>query len=182
MMILSCGGIILEITSRRFEAMELYQPIINGVGGSLVSVQASRLSTYFHLYCKPGELPPKADLSPGNICQSPVFVFFKAGINSTAARVLLSLVIPGHLIFLTVTYFVSSNAQSSPLFVTVYEGAAIIQVASLLYLCQVVVNVVWFRKGDPDLFAIPVMTALGDLFGTVFLYIGLEIQNLAKHI
>ncbi|CAG7827126.1 unnamed protein product [Allacma fusca] len=164
MVILSGGGVILEITSHRFSSMELYQPMINGVGGSLVSVQASRVSTYFHKNYEPGELPWKDDSGSNIKCQSPVRVFFKSGINSTAARVLLSLIVPGHLIFATITRFAfkSSNSHYNPLFLTLYFSAALLQVICLLYFCQLIVNVIWSRKGDPDLFAIPLLTATGD--------------------
>lgn len=36
----------------------LYQPIINGIGGNLVSVQSSRISTMLHKTSVLGSLPP----------------------------------------------------------------------------------------------------------------------------
>lgn len=52
------------------------------------------------------------------------------GINSTAAVVLTTIVIPGHLMFTTVIHFISGiNETFSPMFLTFYLGAALIQVS-----------------------------------------------------
>lgn len=37
--------------------MTLFQPVINGVGGNLVAIQASKISTYLHLVSELGVLP-----------------------------------------------------------------------------------------------------------------------------
>jgi len=41
-----------------FEGFEVFQPVINGIGGNLVSVQASRMSTMLHQSSIMGILPP----------------------------------------------------------------------------------------------------------------------------
>jgi solute carrier family 41 len=58
MIISSCGGFILDSGVKIYERIALFQPIINGVGGNLVAVQASRISTSLHRYGKPGHLFP----------------------------------------------------------------------------------------------------------------------------
>lgn len=45
MLISSVGGLILDFMVSRFEGIAVFQPVINGVGGNLVAVQASRIST-----------------------------------------------------------------------------------------------------------------------------------------
>jgi len=57
MLISSSGGFVLERAMRNFSQVALYQPVINGVGGNLAAVHASRLSTYFHQASFPGHLP-----------------------------------------------------------------------------------------------------------------------------
>lgn len=57
MLISSAGGFILDYGVCRFERIAMFQPVINGVGGNLVAVQASRLSTFLHRQGKPGEMP-----------------------------------------------------------------------------------------------------------------------------
>ena len=48
----------------------------------------------------------------------------------------------------------------------------LVQVAVLLYLCQVLVYSMWSRGTDPDNAAIPYLTAIGDLLGTALLAVG----------
>ncbi|KAI6211763.1 hypothetical protein M3Y96_00469000 [Aphelenchoides besseyi] len=57
MCISSGGGYVLKFAVSRFKALAVFQPVINGVGGNLVAVQASRISTYLHRFGKPGVLP-----------------------------------------------------------------------------------------------------------------------------
>uniref|UniRef100_A0A1I7UB37 MgtE domain-containing protein n=1 Tax=Caenorhabditis tropicalis TaxID=1561998 RepID=A0A1I7UB37_9PELO len=49
--------------------------------------------------------------------------------------------------------------------------AAIIQVIILLFVCQLLVSLLWKWKIDPDNSVIPYLTALGDLLGTGLLFI-----------
>ncbi|CAG7827071.1 unnamed protein product [Allacma fusca] len=178
MLISSGGGLILDLASAKFEPMALYQPVINGVGGNLVSVQASRISTALHRNCQMGELPGKLPGAPNRVWVSPWTVFCRSGVDSTAARVLLGIVIPGHFIFATVTHFVSSSESNyTVVFLGFYLLAALTQVAFLLYIAQLLINWLWTRKLDPDTSTIPYLTALGDLIGTGLLYLAFEIQS-----
>ncbi|XP_065314781.1 solute carrier family 41 member 1-like isoform X1 [Gordionus sp. m RMFG-2023] len=58
MSISTFGGLILDYTVKHFNGIAVYQPVINGVGGNLVAIQASRLSTDFHKLGPPGTLNP----------------------------------------------------------------------------------------------------------------------------
>ena len=49
MSISSLGGLILDKAVTKFRGIAVFQPLFNGVGGNLVAVQASRISTYLHL-------------------------------------------------------------------------------------------------------------------------------------
>ena len=64
------AGLILDVLMNKHEAIAVYQPVINGVGGNLVSVQASRLSTQLHQHNELGTLPPSA-----RICINPLDAF-----------------------------------------------------------------------------------------------------------
>ncbi|CAL8253427.1 unnamed protein product [Arctogadus glacialis] len=137
------------------------------VGGNLVAIQASRISTYLHFWSIPGVLPYKMRQHWPNPCIS----FFSSGVNSRSARVLLMLVVPGHMVFL---YSISllQGADAPPIGVTFtlcYLAAALLQVTILLYVADLIVRVMWRRSLDPDNFSIPYLTALGDLLGTGFL-------------
>ncbi|PAV57765.1 hypothetical protein WR25_11385 [Diploscapter pachys] len=48
MLLSSGGGFILENAIRRYPSIAVFQPVINGVGGNLAAVQASRMSTALH--------------------------------------------------------------------------------------------------------------------------------------
>ena len=45
----SLGGCILNQAVARFKSVALYQPLVNGVGGNLAAIQASRMSTFLHM-------------------------------------------------------------------------------------------------------------------------------------
>ncbi len=76
MLISSLGGTILNRSIVQFPKIASYQPVINGVAGNLLGVQASRLSTQLH--------QDKKDMRTG---------------EDNLETLLLSLVVPGHLMF-----------------------------------------------------------------------------------
>uniref|UniRef100_A0A3P9IDS5 Solute carrier family 41 member n=1 Tax=Oryzias latipes TaxID=8090 RepID=A0A3P9IDS5_ORYLA len=168
MAISSVGGLILDktVTNPNFAGIAVFTPVINGVGGNLVAVQASRISTYLHMSGLPmGEPSP----SPRK-CPTPCMAFFSSTVNSRSARVLFLLVAPGHLVFLyTINSLRGGHTTLTPIFITFYLAAALLQVIILLYLADWMVNWMWGRGMDPDNFSIPYLTALGDLLGTGFL-------------
>ena len=49
MLISSVGGLILDFAVVKFHGIAVFQPVMNGVGGNLVAVQASRMSTKLHV-------------------------------------------------------------------------------------------------------------------------------------
>jgi len=146
--------------------------VINGIGGNLVAVQASRISTSLHRESRLGVLPASAPV----LCFNPCQTFFGQRTHSKAARVLMSLVIPGHLVFMYMIHFLrAGHTAITPGFAILYCSAASIQVFVLLYSCVIMVNYMWKNKIDPDNSAIPYLTALGDLLGTALLAIAFHI-------
>ncbi|KAM9655818.1 solute carrier family 41 member 3 isoform 3-T6 [Morphnus guianensis] len=168
MSISSIGGLILDktVTDPNFEGMAVFTPVINGVGGNLVAIQASRISTFLHFWSMPGVLPYKMRQNWPNPCTT----FFSSEVNSKSARVLFLLVIPGHLVFLyTIHLLQGGHTSLSFTFVMLYLTAALLQVGILLYMADLIVRLMWRKALDPDNFSIPYLTALGDLLGTGFL-------------
>ncbi|XP_058422494.1 solute carrier family 41 member 3 isoform X6 [Diceros bicornis minor] len=134
-----------------------------GVGGNLVAIQTSRISTYLHMWSTPGVLP----LWMKKFWPNPCSTFCTSEINSMSARVLLFLVVPGHLIFFCVIYLMGGHSvPNSKTFVVFYLLAGLIQVTILLYLAEVMVRLTWHHALDPDNHCIPYLTGLGDLLGT----------------
>nr|XP_037280892.1 solute carrier family 41 member 1-like isoform X2 [Rhipicephalus microplus] len=166
MVISSVGGCILDFAVSRFHGIAVFQPVINGVGGNLVAVQASRISTFLHQRATLGFLPA----SDPSVCLNPFLAFFGKSAHARTARVLLLMVVPGHLVF---TYGIrllkAGHTSVTPIFLVVYLTAAVLQVLLLLYVAHVMVHWMWSRAVDPDNSAIPYLTALGDLAGTALL-------------
>uniref|UniRef100_A0A915CJ68 SLC41A/MgtE integral membrane domain-containing protein n=1 Tax=Parascaris univalens TaxID=6257 RepID=A0A915CJ68_PARUN len=57
MLISSSAGRILKTTVSIFPAVAAFQPVVNGAGGNLVAIQASRISTELHKFGNFGILP-----------------------------------------------------------------------------------------------------------------------------
>ncbi|CAF0825967.1 unnamed protein product [Adineta ricciae] len=167
MFISSTGGLILDFALQKFLGLAVFQPVMNGVGGNLVAVQASRLSTALHQQGKPGDYCDNDDYSSATSCSNPYTVFCSKKSDSSTTRVLLLMSIPGHLIFILLIWqFTMDHIHLSYSFVTLYLVAALIQIGILLYIAQWMVAFVWRQGQDPDNICIPYLTAIGDLLGT----------------
>ncbi|XP_053723801.1 solute carrier family 41 member 1-like isoform X1 [Synchiropus splendidus] len=165
MSISSIGGLILDksVSNPDYEGMAVFTPVINGVGGNLVAIQASRMSTYLHYWSVPGSLPLKMAAS----CPGPCDTFCSSDVNSKSARVLVILVVPGQLLFLyTIHLLQGGHTAMTATFIACYLAAAVLQVVILLSAAALVVRWLWRKGLDPDNFSIPYLTALGDLLGT----------------
>merc|ERR1712088_1248335 len=136
---------------------------MNGAGGNLVAIQASRMTTYLNkatnsLY---GIFPCEEDrvciLPCPALCGGLPYCSGKANMqHASIARILLLLLVPGHMLFVLALCLLEANGLPSALFI-------------LLYLCQIIVYSMWSSGTDPDNAAIPYLTAFGDLLGTAFL-------------
>ncbi|XP_065165236.1 solute carrier family 41 member 1-like isoform X3 [Atheta coriaria] len=181
MLISSVGGLILDFMVSRFEGIAVFQPVINGVGGNLVAVQASRISTALHKQAVLGVLTPDGNAEEDSaetdrmIFISPVTGFCGMSPHARTTRVLMSMVLPGHLIFIyTIDYMKAEDTELSSLFVIVYLCAASMQVATLLYVAHIMIHWMWSRKIDPDNSAIPYLTSMGDLLGISLLAVAFQ--------
>ncbi|CAB3406510.1 unnamed protein product [Caenorhabditis bovis] len=175
MLISSGGGFILENAVKSYQSLSTFGPVLNGVGGNLAAVQASRLSTFFHQSAAAlGELPEGWTIDR---FLSVKRAFFSKEWDSRSARVLLLLVVPGHICFNFLIQIFSLHDHDGvrpphgPLFNSLYLLAAIVQVMILLFVCQYLVALLWKLKVNPDNSVIPYLTALGDLLGTFLLFI-----------
>jgi solute carrier family 41 len=166
MLIQNGGGLIMERALNQFRRIAAFQPVINGVGGNLVAIQSSRMSTHLHKYSKRGELP-ESESSP---CLTPCNVFCGTkSPHSVMARLLLGLAGPSHIFFLLVTRLVNKNFYFTPAFLCIYLAVALIQVTILLNLAYCLVHWMWKKGINPDNSAIPFLTALADLIGSALL-------------
>lgn len=141
------GGLVLESAVERFDNFAVFQPIINGIGGNLVSVQASKISTMLHQSSIMGILPPH-----GSIFEWPWRALFKGGLSlpfffcyvakfpvisvpyAKTARILLAMSIPGQIIFSYVAHFIHTSDPSISIpFEVSYLCASTIQVSTSFF-------------------------------------------------
>ncbi|XP_043463801.1 solute carrier family 41 member 1 [Leptopilina heterotoma] len=159
------GGLVLDQAVNVLNGFVIFQPIINGIGGNLVSVQASRISTMLHQTSLMGIIPPHTKLFV-----SPWTALVKGVPSAKSARILIAMSIPGHLIFIfAADYFKHGHSTIHISFAVSYLLVACLQVMLLLYVAHIIVHAMWSHKIDPDNSAIPYLTALGDLSGSIFL-------------
>ncbi|XP_012063017.1 PREDICTED: solute carrier family 41 member 3-like [Atta cephalotes] len=170
------GGLVLERTIDSFKGSEVFQPVINGIGGNLVSVQASRMSTMLHQSSILGILPPH-----DKICVTPWHALLVGSIYAKTARLLLAMAIPGQLIFVFIANALNpGNCNIHAYFVFFYVTVSLIQVMLLLYTAHIIIHAMWRCKIDPDNSAIPYLTALGDLSGSLLLALAFFFVYLIK--
>ncbi|XP_046427028.1 solute carrier family 41 member 1-like [Neodiprion virginianus] len=159
------GGLVLDQAVDVFDGFVIFQPIINGIGGNLVSVQASRISTLLHQTSIMGILPPHA-----KIFVSPWAALFKGVPYAKTARILMGMAIPGQLVFIfTADYIQWGYSTLQIYFILSYLTAALLQIMLLLYIAHIIIHAMWRYKIDPDNSAIPYLTSLGDLTGSLLL-------------
>ena len=171
MVISSMGGLMLDQAVAKFDGIAVFQPVINGVGGNLVAVQASRISTHLHSKAPLGTLPE----SESKICLNPCAVFFGSSPHARTAKILLFLVIPGHLIFTYAIVFLEAGHTSPTfIFIATYLAASLAQVWILLHTAHWLIHWFWHLSVNPDDSSIPYLTALGDLLGGGLLWLAFE--------
>ncbi|CAD5219782.1 unnamed protein product [Bursaphelenchus okinawaensis] len=138
MLISSSGGFVLETAMRKFPQMALFQPVINGVGGNLAAVHASRISTFYHKSSNIGFLPHEWTIER---FYSFSRAFFSNDWDSRSARVLLFLVVPGHIFFNWIigALHTGESPPSSALFTSIYLGAGLIQASFLAELLSLII-------------------------------------------
>ncbi|CAO1412600.1 unnamed protein product [Diamesa hyperborea] len=159
------GGLVLNRAVDTYAGFVVFQPIINGIGGNLVSVQASKISTMLHQSTILGIIPPHT-----KIVEKPWRALFYGVPYAQTARILILMSIPGQVMFIFIADFIhkSTSTIGAP-FVLSYLTVSLIQIMFLLYIAHVIVHAMWKYKMDPDNSAIPYLTALGDLFGSSLL-------------
>ncbi|XP_034670705.1 solute carrier family 41 member 3 isoform X3 [Drosophila subobscura] len=159
------GGLVLDAAVEVFDGFVVFQPIINGIGGNLVSVQASKISTMLHQSSIIGIIPPHT-----KIWEWPWKALFKGVPYAKTARILIAMSIPGNVLFIFAADYINMHTSTvSWVFMLSYLLASFIQVTLLLYIAHIIVHAMWKWKIDPDNSAIPYLTALGDLLGSSLL-------------
>ncbi|XP_019880295.1 solute carrier family 41 member 1 [Aethina tumida] len=159
------GGLVLDQAVDQFTNFVVFQPIINGIGGNLVSVQSSRISTMLHKTSIKGVIPPHTKQ-----WVAPWTALIAGVLPAKSARILILMSIPGQIIFVLAADALSSGGVTvSAYFVTSYLSVSLLQIMLLLYIAHLMIHTMWVHKIDPDNSAIPYLTSLGDLLGSSLL-------------
>lgn len=174
MIISSVSGVILNVAISKFTGLAVFHPVICGVGGNLVAVQASRLSTHLHKSGPLGLLPIGSCTGEQEILSrihlNPITVIFGNNSDSRTSRLLMAMAVPGHLFFVAIIeLFQFGHKEITVTFLLIYTLAGELQIVILLYLTYILTCFMWCKSIDPDNSSIPYLTAIGDLLGTAFL-------------
>lgn len=176
MVISSGGGFILDLALAGNPGVAIFSPVINGVGGNLVAVFSSRISTYLHLNHEAKELPTEF----GTGCVRPCFLLCSPeNPQKKASIVMMIMVVPGQAIFLACIFFLKAgHTNLSFAFISLYMFSSLLQVMILLHIAWWLVHRVWKNGDDPDSVAIPYLTAFGDLIGIGLLTMAFQILKI----
>uniref|UniRef100_A0A8R1HS40 SLC41A/MgtE integral membrane domain-containing protein n=1 Tax=Caenorhabditis japonica TaxID=281687 RepID=A0A8R1HS40_CAEJA len=165
MLITTFSGLILKKSMQAYPPLAAFQPLINGLGGNLVAVQASRISTQLHRARKNREVEVRALHHYIN----PIRAFFGKNEDASAAKILLGISIPSNILFIFIIFLIGVGFHNTVPFTISFVLVCAVQVTILLYICQFLVRTMWVMRIDPDNSAIPFLTALGDLIGSLLL-------------
>lgn len=136
----SVAGLIFERFNGELPEMAIFLPTLNGVIGNIACIHASRMATNLH-----------------------------AGRHSENINATLTFLnLPMQLIFLA-TLLLLFGSEVGLIFSMVYLACSTLLTISMLRVSPLIVDYCWSRRLDPDTFAMPVLTAIGDLLGTVSL-------------
>ncbi|KAJ2683824.1 hypothetical protein IWW39_005277 [Coemansia spiralis] len=149
----SIAGIIVEKCADRYPALPALVPVMNGIGGNIGTVFASRLSTSLH---RASRHNPHA---------------FSASEHNLVMCILLFINLPVQLGFLAVHRVTDTQLQVTLGFVLVYVAATIIHGLAMLLLGRLACTLLWSKGYDPDDYVNPFITGTGDMLGTVLLAI-----------
>ncbi|PNF30513.1 hypothetical protein B7P43_G09946, partial [Cryptotermes secundus] len=159
------GGLVLDNVVDLYSSFVVFQPIINGIGGNLVSIQSSRISTMLHQSSLQGIIPPHT-----RMCATPWAALFKGLPHASTARILISMNLTGQVMFLFVADYIHwGQSTVTAAFALSYLTVSLLQVMILLYTAHLLIHLMWKWKVDPDNSAIPFLTALGDVLGSSLL-------------
>ncbi|TRY64356.1 hypothetical protein TCAL_04282 [Tigriopus californicus] len=168
MLISSLGGKVLNLSIKRYPHIASYQPLINGVAGNLVAVQASRISSWLHAFSNLGHDPKDMDDHESDKIEAD---------HGRTARILLSLVVPGHVAFILLGAILQGRWELDWSFIGYFLLASLLQVSMLLYVAEKLTLWLWKMRIDPDNASIPYLTALGDLLGGIFLTVASHLNE-----
>ncbi|KAJ7215307.1 hypothetical protein B0H12DRAFT_1194589 [Mycena haematopus] len=163
-MVISSGtGIVLDLFVSRYAGFALLAVVISGLPGAVGAIFASRLSTRLHAAA---------------LALAPPAVSGSAEPSSMLVLITLLLVtLPVEVVFLGV--ITGLGWLKLPLVFILFSVVFFcLAVTSSLLIARALTNFLWARNLDPDMYALPIHSALMDLIGQLLLVICFEIVSL----
>ena len=107
----------------------------------------------------------------GGAAKTLLWSFFNPSPNSTAARLLMLMLVPAHSLYFFVIWLLSPSNYIVVTwqFYSIYIMLCLVQVFLLLTVCEPLMALLMDRHLDPDIFGISLLMALADLTGTLCL-------------
>ncbi|KAJ2171418.1 hypothetical protein GGH16_002864, partial [Coemansia sp. RSA 560] len=136
-------------SAQRFPSMPALVPVVNGIGGNIGTVFASRISTSLHK-------------------QRGRFV---ASEHNLSMIILLLINVPIQVGFLALRREFDPELQINAMFLVAYTGATAVHGLSMLVVGRVACRWLWVRGYDPDDCVNPFITGTGDMLGAILLAI-----------
>ncbi|KAJ1940381.1 hypothetical protein FBU59_003827 [Linderina macrospora] len=139
----SIAGVLVETFADRYPGMPALVPVVNGIGGNIGTVFASRLSTSLHR----GQASAKE--------------------HNLVMAILLMINVPiqvGYLV--TVKFFNTHGLDVTVWFFLVYTFATLLHVVAILLVAKIACRLLWSWGYDPDDYVNPLITGTGDMLGT----------------
>ncbi|TFK66795.1 Mg transporter [Pluteus cervinus] len=169
-MIISSGtGMVLDLFVSKYEDFAILAVVISGLPGSVGSIFVSRISTSLHA----AALSASGAIAPPS---SPTFTAPAPLSDKIVMLTLLIVTIPVEIIFLT-TLELFGWLETPLLFVGLSLVFFCIAVFLSLLIGRFLTHTLWSWKRDPDMYALPLHSALMDLVGQGLLVICFEIAS-----
>ncbi|KAL0947715.1 hypothetical protein HGRIS_013800 [Hohenbuehelia grisea] len=160
MVISSCTGIVLDLFVSRYQGFALLAVVISGLPGSVGSIFVSRLSTALHAAALPST-PSRPHAEPS---------------ARTVMITLIVITLPVEIIFLAILRGLGW-LRLPFVFVAFSVVFFCCAVTASLIIARYLTNFLWARKYDPDMYALPIHSALMDLIGQLLLVLCFEIVS-----
>lgn len=153
----SVAGVVVEKCADRYPAMPALVPVLNGIGGNIGTVFASRLSTSLH----------RSSLAVNRSKE-----------HNLVMLILLAINIPVQVGFLAMHRILDPSLHATMGFFIIYTTATIVHGLAMLLLARFFCNYLWKRGYDPDDYVNPFITGTGDMLGTLLLALVFILKNL----
>ncbi|PPQ76906.1 hypothetical protein CVT24_008672 [Panaeolus cyanescens] len=198
-MIISSGtGIVLDMFVSRYEGFAVLAVVISGLPGAAGSILISRLSTALHAtalaaknslpsYSSPARKPepsPILAMLTLLVITIPVEIIFLSILNGLGWLNLHILFVVFSIIFFCCAVSISTIFPAPNIWLTynfvfdvIFKSHSERQVLASLVIARYLTNFLWSINRDPDMYALPIHSALMDLIGQLLLVLCFEIVS-----